>query len=130
MKNIEPVFILTMNPLRHFLTVLQERYNSPFLIEGDIRRTNDTISELADADPFYSVKFSLKVVEPAQVCHLINNWAPRAHADVKHIYWKDLDSMITIHYQMKIIEITTKSITFLNLCRDNANNMQYEIRRI
>jgi len=130
LKNVELIFILRMNSLRLFLRVLQERYNSPFLVEGNIRSTNDTIGELAEADPFYSVKFSLKVVEPAQVCHLINDWAPRAHADIKHIYWRDLDNLITIYHQMKIIEVTTNSNAFLNICADHANNMQYEIRRI
>jgi len=123
-----------MNSLRLFLIALQERYNSPFLVEGSIRNNNnDVISELVNysidpIDPF--LKFSLQVADSVKVCHLINSWAPRAHADIKCIYWKDLDNLITIHHHMKIIEVTTNSNAFLNICADHANNMQYEIRRI
>jgi hypothetical protein len=119
-----------MDPLHAFLRFLYERYDNPFLVDGTIHSNDNTIRELGLMDPFYSIKFSLQVTEPNRVIHLIDTWAPKVPAVIKHIYWRDLDSMVSIHYELKLIEVTTPSNNFLTMCEDYANTLQYQVRRI
>lgn len=122
-------YFCMMDPLRNFLMILHERYGGPFLVDGIINSNDNVIRELHRVDHLYSIKFSLQVESPNEVVGLIQDWAPRAFAEVKHVYWKDLDSIVTLHVGMRYMEVATQSIQFSNLCGDYANQMDYRIRR-
>jgi hypothetical protein len=116
-----------MRPLYAFLRYLSSRYSNNFVIEGDITGNNNVIRELNRFDPFCRVKFSLQIADPNRIINLIEVWAPRANAEVKQIYWRDLDNLITINCYSRSIEVTTRSHAFINECSDFANQLQYRI---
>ena len=118
-----------MNTLRRFLTVLHDNYPCPFIIDGEIHADNDIFNELHRVDPLYSLKFSLQSHEPDAIIDLIQRWAPRAKAEVKHIYWKNNDSLVTIYYQLRIVEVASRSNVFMDQCADYANQMGYRMER-
>uniref|UniRef100_A0A6C0JY23 Uncharacterized protein n=1 Tax=viral metagenome TaxID=1070528 RepID=A0A6C0JY23_9ZZZZ len=119
-----------MDPLHSFLRFLHERYDNPFRVDGDIYSNDPIIRELALMDPYYNLKFSLQVNEPNRVVHLVENWSPRAGAEIKHIYWRDLDNLVTIYYHLRYIEVSTRSNLFMTECKNYANTLQFDIRRV
>jgi hypothetical protein len=129
LKMITVKFFLTMNTLRRFLTVLHDNYPCPFIIDGNINTNDNVIHELHRVDPLYSLKFSLQSHEPDAIIDLIQRWAPRANAEVKHIYWKNNDSLVTIYYQLRIVEVASRSNVFMDQCADYANQMGYRMER-
>lgn len=117
-----------MEPLRDFLEVLQQRYGCPYLVDGIINSNDNVIRELHRIDHLYSLKFSLQVETTHELIGLLQDWAPRANAVIKNIYWKDLDSIVTLHVSLRYMEVQTRSIQFSNMCGDYANRMDYRFR--
>jgi hypothetical protein len=116
-----------MNQLHAFLRYLFNRYSNNFIVEGVIISDNNVIRELYRIDPLSSIKFSLQIAEPNRIINLIENWAPRANAEVKQIHWRDLDSLVTINCYSKSIELTARSLSFINECTYFANQMEYHL---
>jgi hypothetical protein len=118
-----------MDTLRRFLTVLHDKYPSPFIIDGNLNTNDNVIQELHRVDPLYSLKFSLQSAEPDEIVNLINGWAPRAGAEIKHIYWKNNHSLVTIYYQLRVVEVSSRSNVFIDQCADYTNQMGYRLTR-
>ena len=118
-----------MEPLRRFLSNLHNINAGTFMVDGIINSDSPVINELNRIDPFYSLKFSLQPNNTNDVIRLIEDWAPRARAEIKHIYWKDRESIVTIHYGLEYVEVESRSIRFADMCGDYANQMGYRLRR-
>jgi hypothetical protein len=129
LKMIIVKFFLKMDTLRRFLTLLQENYRSPFMVDGNLNTNDIVIHELERVDPLYSLKFSLQSPDPDETIRLIQSWAPRAGAEIKHIYWKNNHSLVTIYYQLRIVEVSSRSNVFIDQCADYANQMGYRLTR-
>ena len=129
MKLFALKFFLKMDTLRRFLTVLHENYRCAFIIDGNINTNDNVIHELHRVDPLYSMKFSLQSHDPDAIIDIMDDWAPRAKAEVKHIYWKNNDSLVTIYYQLRTVEVASRSNVFIDQCGDYANQMGYRLRR-
>ena len=118
-----------MDTLHRFLTVLHDNYRCAFIVDGNVTTNDNVIRELQRVDPLYSLKFSLQSPDPAAIIRLIDNWAPRAKAEIKHIYWKNNDSLVTIYYQLRVIEVASRSHLFIEQCADYANQMDYRLTK-
>ena len=118
-----------MDTLRRFLTLLHENYRSAFIVDGNLNTNDMVIHELQRVDPLYSLKFSLQSPDPDETIRLIHDWAPRAHAEIKHIYWKNNHSLVTIYYQLRVVEVSSRSNVFIDQCADYTNQMGYRLTR-
>ena len=118
-----------MNALYQFLEYLKGKHDSPFLVDGTMHLNDNVFRELIIIDALCNFKFSLNINETDAIIHLINNWAPRADAKVKHVYWKNHDSIVTIYYQLNTVEVSSDSHQFINECTNYVNQMGWRFRR-
>jgi len=118
-----------MDTLHRFLKVLYDNYPGGFIINGNLNTNDNVIQELHRVDPLYSLKFSLQTRDPDAIIDLIDRWAPRAGAEIKHIYWKNNHSLVTIYYKLRVVEIASRSNVFIDQCADYTNQMGYRLTR-